>query len=78
MYKYEIVLYWSKVDDAFVADVPQLPGCMAHGASQQDALQHVNEAIELWLDTAREAGELIPEPRGERLALASAVQPGAG
>ncbi len=78
MYKYEIVLYWSKVDDAFVADVPELPGCMAHGANQQDALRHVNDAIELWLDTAREAGEPIPEPRGERLALASAVQPSAG
>ncbi len=78
MYKYEIVLSWSKVDDAFVADVPELPGCMAHGASPQDALRHVNEAIELWLDTARDAGEPIPEPRGERLVPATGLQLGVG
>ena len=73
MYKYEIVLYWSKADGAFVADVPELPGCMAHGDSQHDALRHANQAIELWLDTAKEAGDPVPEPRGERLVQGPAL-----
>ncbi len=76
MYKYEIVLYWSKADGVFVADVSELPGCMAHGDSQQEALRQVNEAIELWLDSAREFGDPIPEPKGERLVLSSASQSG--
>ena len=70
MYKYEVILYWSHEDDAFVAEVPELPGCMAHGASQEAALKQVKEAINLWLDTAREFGDPIPEPKGERLMLA--------
>lgn len=70
MYKYEIILFWSHEDDAFVAEVPELPGCMAHGASQEAALKQVKEAIRLWLDTAREFGDPIPEPKGERLMLA--------
>ncbi len=70
MYKYEVILYWSNEDEAFVAEVPELPGCMAHGASQEAALKQVKEAIDLWLDTAREFGDPIPEPKGERLMLA--------
>ena len=70
MYKYEIILYWSHEDDAFVAEVPELPGCMAHGNSQEAALKQVKKAIGLWLDTAREFGDPIPEPKGERLMLA--------
>ena len=70
MYKYGILLYWSNADTAFVAEVPELPGCMAHGATQEAALRHVNQAIELWIDTAGEFGDPIPEPRGERLMLA--------
>ena len=70
MYKYEIILYWSNADNAYVAEVPELPGCMAHGQTQEAALIHVNEAIELWIDTAREFGDPIPEPKGERLMLA--------
>ena len=70
MYKYEIILYWSNEDQAFVAEVPELPGCMAHGQSQEAALQHVNEAIQLWIDTAHEFGDPVPEPKGERLMLA--------
>ena len=70
MYKYEVILYWSQEDDAFVAEVPELPGCMAHGAFQEEALKKVKEAINLWLDTAREFGDSIPEPKGERLMLA--------
>lgn len=69
-YKYEVILYWSNEDRAFVAEVPDLPGCMAHGDTQEVALKHVNQAMELWIDTAREFGDPIPEPKGERLMLA--------
>jgi predicted RNase H-like HicB family nuclease len=57
-------------DQFFVAEVPELPGCMAHGSTQEAALAHANEAIQLWIDTAREFGDPIPEPKGERLMLA--------
>ena len=67
MYKYEIILYWSNEDDAFVAEVPELPGCMAHGRTQETALREINEAMRLWIETAREDGEPVPEPKGERL-----------
>ena len=69
-YKYEIILYWSEADGVFVAEVPELPGCMAHGETQQAALDHVNQAMALWIDTAREFGDPVPEPKGERLMLA--------
>jgi predicted RNase H-like HicB family nuclease len=70
MYKYEIIMYWSNDDDAFVAEVPELPGCMAHGSTQEDALKNINEAMELWLDVARDNGDLIPEPKCHRLVYA--------
>ena len=70
MHKYEIIIYWSNEDDAYVAEVPELPGCMAHGDTQKGALEHVGQAVELWLETAREFGDPIPEPKGERLMLA--------
>lgn len=70
MYKYETIIYWSEEDQSFVADVPELPGCMAHGASQDEALVNAQEAMQLWLDTAREFGDLIPEPKGRRLVYA--------
>ena len=70
MFKYEIILYWSNADDAFVAEVPELPGCAAHGDTQENALKNINQAMELWIDTAKEAGDPIPEPKGERLMLA--------
>ena len=63
MHKYEVVLYWSDADDAFVAEAPELPGCIAHGDTQGSALENINEAISLWLDTAREFGDPIPEPK---------------
>ena len=62
MFKYEIILYWSNRDDAFVAEVPELPGCMAHGRTQETALREVNEAIRLWIETAREGRDPVPEP----------------
>ena len=70
MHKFEIILYWSRGDQAFVAEVPELPGCMAHGDSQEAALRQVKEAIQLRIDTAREFGEPVPKPKGERLMLA--------
>ena len=70
MHKYEIIIYWSNEDRIFVAEVPELPGCMAHGDTQEAALAQANEAIRLWIDTAREFGHPIPEPKGERLMLA--------
>ena len=65
-----IILYWSYEDQAFVAEVPELPGCMAHGHSQEAALSHVKKAMQLWIDTAREFGDPIPQPKGECLILA--------
>ncbi len=70
MHKYEIIIYWSNEDDAFVAEAPELPGCMAHGGTQEEALEQINQAVGLWLETAREFGDPIPEPKGERLMLA--------
>ena len=70
MERYEIILYWSKVDEVFVADVPELDGCMAHGVKPEDALANIKEAMQLWLDTAREFGDPIPEAKGRRLVFA--------
>ena len=67
MYKYQILICWSDEDQAFIAEVPELPGCMAHGASQTEALTNVKDAIELWLDTAREFGDKLPESQYWRL-----------
>ncbi|MCC5850912.1 MAG: type II toxin-antitoxin system HicB family antitoxin [Verrucomicrobia bacterium] len=68
--KYEIILFWSDEDNAFIADVPELPGCMAHGDTQDQALSNAQSAIELWLETAHEFGDPIPQPKGRRLAFA--------
>jgi predicted RNase H-like HicB family nuclease len=70
MTKYEVILYWSQEDDAYVAEVPELSGCAAHGSSQAEALQNAQDAIDLWLATAREFGDPIPEPKGRRLIFA--------
>ena len=70
MPKYEIIIYWSNEDQVFVGEVPELPGCLAHGDSEESALQNVKEAMQLWLDTAREFGDPIPEPKGRRLMYA--------
>ncbi|HHT9124366.1 MAG TPA: type II toxin-antitoxin system HicB family antitoxin [Candidatus Brocadiia bacterium] len=70
MLKYEIILYWSNEDQVFIAEVPELPGCMAHGDTQEAALSSIKEAIQLWIDTAKEFGDPIPEPKGHRLVLA--------
>jgi predicted RNase H-like HicB family nuclease len=70
MNKYEIIIYWSNEDDTYVAEVPELPGCMAHGSAYEAALANINEAMDLWIETAKEMGETIPVPKGKRLVYA--------
>jgi predicted RNase H-like HicB family nuclease len=70
MYKYETIIYWSDEDQLFLAEVPELSGCKAHGDSPDQALLNAQEAMQLWLDTAREFGDPIPEPKGRRLIYA--------
>ena len=65
MNKYEIIIYWSGEDDSFIAEVPELSGCFAHGASYEEALNNAKEAISLWLETAEEFGDEIPLPKGK-------------
>ncbi len=69
MSRYEVIIYWSKDDQAFIAEVPELPGCAADGATYQEALANVETVIREWIETARELGRPIPEPKG-RLAFA--------
>lgn len=66
MIKHGVIIFWSSDDEAFVAEVPELPGCAAHGDSQESALANVQDAIRLWIDTAKEFGDPVPEPRGRR------------
>jgi len=68
MHKYEIIIYWSDEDKIFVAEVPELKGCMAHGKTQAEAVKNINQAIELWLETAIEFGDEIPLPRQRLIA----------
>ena len=70
MLKYEIIIFWSNEDDAYVAEVPELPGCMAHGPTQNEALANIREAMDLWIKTAKEFGDPIPTPKGRRLQFA--------
>lgn len=62
MSKHEIVVFWSERDNVFIADVPELPGCRTHGSTRADALRNAEEAIELWIETAKEFGDPVPEP----------------
>ncbi|RYZ53588.1 MAG: type II toxin-antitoxin system HicB family antitoxin [Chitinophagaceae bacterium] len=62
--KYEIILYWSKEDEAFIAEVPELAGCMADGKTYLEALENVQVIMEEWMETARSLGRAIPEPKG--------------
>jgi predicted RNase H-like HicB family nuclease len=61
---YEMIIWWSTEDEAFVVDVPELPGCMAHGANRQAAIKNAEDAIRFWIKTAKDDGQPIPEPRG--------------
>ncbi len=67
MTKYEIILYWSNEDEGFIAEVPELAGCAADGATRQEALANVETVIAEWMETARELGRSIPEPKGRLL-----------
>jgi predicted RNase H-like HicB family nuclease len=62
--KYEIIIYWSKEDKCFVAEVPELSGCVSDGKSYNEALQNVQLIINEWIETAHSLGRLIPEPKG--------------
>ena len=64
MIKYEVVIYWSEDDKTFVAEVPELPGCAADGATYQEALVNVETIVQEWIETARELGRPIPQPKG--------------
>ena len=70
MYKYEIIIYWDKTDQIYIADIPELPGCSAHGKTYDESLENSKEAIQLWLDTAKEFGDPIPVPKEHRLMYA--------
>lgn len=61
---YEMIIWWSAEDEAYVVDVPELPGCMAHGDTRQDAIKSAESAIKFWIKTAKEDGLEIPQPRG--------------
>lgn len=64
MPKYEVIIYWSEEDQAFIAEVPELPGCAADGSTYQEALSNVEVVIREWIETARELGRPIPNPKG--------------
>ncbi|MGF1640943.1 MAG: type II toxin-antitoxin system HicB family antitoxin [Rhodospirillales bacterium] len=63
-FKYEIIIYWSPEDQAFIAEAPELPGCMADGGTHAEALRNLEVVMAEWIDTATELGRTIPEPRG--------------
>lgn len=63
MTPWDITIHWSEEDGVFVAEVPELAGCMAHGRTESEAVAHVKEAVALWVDVARRAGDPIPVPR---------------
>ena len=69
-HRYEIILYWSDEDEAYIAEVPELAGCAADGATYREAVENVEVVIDEWIETAEELGRTIPEPRGKRLMLA--------
>ena len=64
MIKYELIIYWSEDDQAFIAEVPELPGCAADGSTYEEALHNVEVVIREWIETARELGREIPAPKG--------------
>lgn len=65
MYKYEVILYWSSEDNSYIAEVPELAGCMADGETMAQALENIHTVIEEWIETAQMMGRDIPEPKGK-------------
>ena len=63
--RYELIIYWSKDDDSFIVEVPELPGCMADGQTYAEAVKNAEGIIDEWIETARKLGRQIPEPRGK-------------
>jgi predicted RNase H-like HicB family nuclease len=70
MHKYEVIIYWSDDDQAYISEVPELPGCMADGKDYNEALQNVQTVISEWIETAKELGREIPQPKGRKLKYA--------
>jgi predicted RNase H-like HicB family nuclease len=64
MHKYEVIVYWSEEDQAYIAEVPELPGCMADGTTYEEALKNIQVTISEWIETARTVGREIPIPKG--------------
>jgi len=64
MHRYEVIIYWSEEDNAYIAEVPELPGCMADSATYQEALKNVKVIIDEWIETAKSMGREIPVPKG--------------
>ena len=62
--KYEVIIYWSQEDQAFIAEVPELPGCAADGETYQAALQNAEVIMQEWIETAQELGRIVPQPKG--------------
>ncbi len=67
MYKYEIIIYWSEADQAFIAEVPELPGCAADGSNHQEVLVNIEACIDQWIETAKSLNRPIPKPKGRLL-----------
>ena len=68
--KYEIIIYWSEQDGHYIAEVPELPGCMADGETLEETLSMAQEVMRLWIETAMDSGDPVPEPKGRRLMFA--------
>jgi predicted RNase H-like HicB family nuclease len=64
MYKYEVIVYWSEEDEAYIAEIPELPGCMADGVTYEEALKNAQVVISEWIETAMSLGREIPSPKG--------------
>ena len=70
MYKYERIMYWSSEDETFIVEIPELPGCMADGATIEEANRNADIIIREWIEVAIERGQTVPEPRGKKLMYA--------
>ena len=68
--KYEIIIYWSEQDGHYIAEAPELPGCMADGETLEETLSMAQEVMRLWIETATDSGDPVPEPKGRRLMFA--------
>jgi predicted RNase H-like HicB family nuclease len=65
VYRYEMIIYWSSEDERFIVEVPELPGCMADGTTYEEAVKNCQQVIMEWIETAKELGREIPEPKGK-------------